>query len=56
MQPPLEPLKQLLRHLPDRLHAEVIGRAFNHLLRGQWITEQFDELEGKRVCLKVRPR
>ena len=32
---PLAPLKLPLRLLPDRLHAEVFARLFNHLMRGQ---------------------
>jgi len=44
------PLRLLLRTLPDRLHSEVFARLFNHLLKGQYMAEQLDELEGKRLC------
>ncbi len=53
MQPPLEPLRRVLQHLPARLHAELLGHTCNLLLKGQWIAERLDELEGKRVCLAV---
>jgi len=47
------PLRLLLRTLPDRLHSEVFARLFNHLLKGQYMAEQLDELEGKRLCLSI---
>ena len=47
------PLQLLLRTLPDRLHSEVFSRLFNHLLKGQCMAGQLDELEGKRLCLSI---
>ena len=47
------PVATLLRALPDRLHAEVFTRLVNHLLRGQYVTEQLADLDGKRLALTV---
>lgn len=47
------PLGLILRGLPDRLHAEVFSRLFNHLLKGQYMAEQLGELEGKRLRLSI---
>lgn len=51
--PPLQPLNLLLRTMPDRVHTEILGRLFNHLLKGQWITEQLVDLDGKKLNLKI---
>jgi len=53
MQPPLQPLSLLLRSLPGPLHSELLSRLFNHLLRGQALSEQLDELEGKRLVIRL---
>ncbi|HEY9147953.1 MAG TPA: hypothetical protein VIQ22_02990, partial [Gammaproteobacteria bacterium] len=53
MQPPLQPLSLLLRSLPGALHSELLSRLFNHLLRGQALSEQLDELEGKRLVIRL---
>jgi len=50
---PILPFTLLLRTLPDRLHADVIGRICNHLLKGQRIGQQLMELEGKRIALRI---
>ena len=50
---PLAPLKLPLRLLPDRLHAEVCARIFNHLMRGQSLARRLPALDGKVVCLEI---
>lgn len=47
------PLALLLRGVPDAAHGEILARLFNHLLRGQCITQRLPELNGKRICLAV---
>lgn len=49
----LTPLKLPLRLLPDRLHAEVFARAFNHLMRGQSLARRLPALDGKVVRIEV---
>ncbi len=49
--PPLKPLSLLLTTLPDALHCELLSRLFNHLMKGQHITEQLVDLNGK--CLSI---
>ena len=54
--PPLPlfaPLKLPLRLLPDRLHAEVFARAFNHLMRGQSLARRLPALDGKVVRIEI---
>ena len=46
-------LSIFLRTLPDALHTELFSRTFNHLLKGQWVLEQLDELEGKRISIGI---
>lgn len=53
MQPPIKPLSRLLKTLPDRLHSELLSRLFNHLLQGQYMREQLDDLEGKRLVIRI---
>jgi len=45
------PLFVPLKLLPDTVHAEILSRAFNHLLRGQPIAARLPELNGKTVCI-----
>jgi len=52
MKPPL-PLSWLLRTLPDSVHGELLSRVFSHLLQGQPIAEQLDDLEGKRIAIAI---
>lgn len=40
--------------LPQGMHAAVLARVFNHLMRGQSLPERLGELEGKRIRLHVR--
>lgn len=47
------PISFFLRSLPDALHSEVFARLFNHLLQGQWMAEQLQDLDGKRLCLAI---
>jgi O2-independent ubiquinone biosynthesis accessory factor UbiT len=48
------PLLLPLRFIPDAVHANVLARAFNHLLRGQPLAARLPEIDGKSVCLHVR--
>lgn len=50
---PLLPLSLFLKGVPDAVHSEVLGRLFNHLLKGQWMAEQLADLDGKRVCIAI---
>lgn len=54
MKLPMLPLRLFLRNVPDSVHSELLGHMFNHLLKGQWMSEQLVELEGKRVCIGIR--
>lgn len=51
---PLHPLFLPLRFIPDAVHAQVLTRAFNHLLRGQPIAARLPELDGKSVCIHIK--
>lgn len=51
---PLILLRLPLQWLPDALHAEVLARAVNHLLRGQALAARLAELDGRSVCVHVR--
>lgn len=53
MKAPLPPLALLLRLLPDLMHSELLARLFSHLLKGQSLTEQLAELEGKRLDIVI---
>lgn len=53
MQPPLKPLTLLLRSLPGSVHSTLLSRLFNHLLQGQYMREQLDDLEGKRLVIRI---
>lgn len=54
MKPPLKPLSILLRSLPDSIHSELLSRLFNHLLRGQYMSEQLYDLDGKRLAIRIK--
>jgi len=51
---PPHPLFLPLRFIPDALHAQLLARAFNHLLRGQPLAARLPELDGKSVCIHVK--
>ncbi len=51
---PLHPLFLPLRFVPDALHAQLLARVFNHLLRGQPIATRLPELDGKSVCIHIK--
>ncbi len=53
MQPPLKPISLLLRTVPDSVHSEFFSRLFNHLLKGQAISDQLEDLEGKKLVIRV---
>lgn len=53
MQPPLKPLSLLLRSLPAGVHSTLLSQLFNHLLQGQYMREQLDDLEGKRLVINI---
>ncbi|MHB8728310.1 MAG: ubiquinone anaerobic biosynthesis accessory factor UbiT [Sulfuricaulis sp.] len=43
-----------LRLIPDAVHANVLARVFNHLLRGQTIAARLPEIDGKSVCIHIK--
>ncbi|MBI3778023.1 MAG: SCP2 sterol-binding domain-containing protein [Gammaproteobacteria bacterium] len=51
---PPHPLLLPLRLIPGPVHAKLLARAFNHLLRGQPIAARLAEIEGKSVCIHIR--
>ena len=50
---PIQPLSLILRTLPNNLHSEFFSRLFNHLLRGQWIATQLQDLDGKVLSIVI---
>jgi predicted lipid carrier protein YhbT len=50
---PLTVLRQFLRAVPDSVHAEMISRLANHLLRGQALARRLAPIEGSCVCLAI---
>jgi predicted lipid carrier protein YhbT len=50
---PLTALRQFLRAVPDSVHAEVISRLANHLLRGQALSRRLAPIEGSCLCLVI---
>jgi predicted lipid carrier protein YhbT len=50
----LEPILSVpLKLVPNAVHAELLARAFNHLMRGQTLTERLGELDGRAVAIVV---
>lgn len=49
----LLPLSIVLKSLPDTVHAELLSRLFNHLLKGQYLSEQLLDLEGRRLAINI---
>jgi O2-independent ubiquinone biosynthesis accessory factor UbiT len=43
-----------LRVIPDKIHAKIISRCINHMLRGQELKKRLWELEGKSVCINIK--
>lgn len=54
MKAPIQPLRLLLRSLPDSVHSEMLSRLFNHLLRGQYMADQLHDLDGKRLAIRIK--
>lgn len=48
------PLLLPLRFIPDAVHAEIMARVFNHLLRGQAIAARLPEIDSKTVCIHIK--
>jgi predicted lipid carrier protein YhbT len=48
------PLLLPLRIIPGAVHAEVLARVFNHLLRGQPLATRLPEIDGKTVCIHIK--
>lgn len=48
------PLLLPLRIIPGTVHAEVLARVFNHLLRGQPVAARLPEIDGKTVCIHIK--
>src|SRR5690554_5202618 len=44
-------LALLARALPDHVHAELLSRLANHLMKGQEIRTRLNEIEGQRICI-----
>lgn len=53
MRLPLLPLSLLLKSLPNAVHSELLARLFNHLLKGQYVADQLQDLEGKRLAIGI---
>lgn len=43
-----------LRIIPGAVHAEMLSRVFNHLLRGQPVAARLPEIDGKTVCIHIK--
>jgi len=50
---PLTALRRFLRAVPDSVHAELISRLANHLLRGQALSRHLASIEGSCLCLAI---
>ena len=48
------PLLLPLKLIPDAVHAELLARAFNHLLRGQPLAGRLAEINVKSVCIHIK--
>jgi predicted lipid carrier protein YhbT len=48
-----KPLSILLKTLPNAIHTELLSRVFNHALKGQWFSEQLDDINGKRIAITI---
>ena len=53
MQPPLNLLSLALRVIPPAVHNALLARLFNHLLKGQSVSERLGELDGKRIAIDI---
>jgi predicted lipid carrier protein YhbT len=50
----LPALSRGLRAIPASVHSEALSLIVNHLIKGQWVREQLQELDGKRIGLRIR--
>jgi len=50
---PLTALRRFLRAVPDGVHAELISRLANHLMRGQALSRDLVPIEGRCLCLTI---
>jgi len=50
---PLTALRRFLRAVPDGVHAKLISRLANHLLRGQALSRSLAPIEGRCLCLTI---
>jgi len=50
---PMTVLRQFLRAVPDSVHAELISRLANHLLRGQALSRRLAPIDGSCLCLTI---
>ena len=46
-------MKKLLATVPGGVHSRVLATLFNHALKGQDVTDRFEEIEGKSVQLTI---
>lgn len=49
----LKPCSLVLRTLPDSIHRQVFTQMLNFAFKGQEVTEQLYEIDGKRLCLDI---
>lgn len=49
----LAPLRLPLRFIPAAVHAELLARVFNHLMRGQTLGARLAALNGKTIGLHI---
>lgn len=50
---PLTALRGFLRAVPDSVHAQLISRLANHLLRGQAVSRRLAPIEDRCLCLAI---
>ena len=53
MKVPLQALSLAFRLTPSAVQTELLARLFNHLLKGQSLDEQLDEVNGKQVLIDI---
>ncbi len=46
-------LRQCLRTVPDSVHAQLISRLANHLLKGQALSRRLAPINGRSLCLAI---
>ena len=49
----LKPGALALRTFPDSFHRQIFTQMLNFMFKGQIVTEQLHEIDGKRLCLDI---